>query len=61
ANGIGYGAPVTLRSLQVGDLIINNISATVNRAAMSESLLGMRFFNRLKEYRVAQDRLELYW
>lgn len=61
ANGIGRGASVRLFELKVGDLVLKDIRATVNRAALSHSLLGMRFFNRLKAYEVKNGILTLYW
>ena len=40
ANGVGYGAPVTLRRLVVGPFGLQDIPAVVNRAAMGSSCSG---------------------
>ncbi len=61
ANGIGRGASVQLQSLQIGGLYMENISASVNEADMEDSLLGMRFFNRLKGYSVKDGRMRICW
>ncbi|MEE8517323.1 MAG: TIGR02281 family clan AA aspartic protease [Alphaproteobacteria bacterium] len=60
ANGIVQGAPVTLGELTVGPIRLNAIAATVNGAAMNQSLLGMRFLNHLKSYEVKDGVLTLY-
>lgn len=59
ANGIGKGAPVHLPSLRVGSIVIYDIEASVNDAAMENSLLGMRFFRQLRGFSVENDRLIL--
>lgn len=59
ANGMGRGASVRLREIAVGDLRMRDVGASVNEAPMRDSLLGMRFFNRLKSYSVANGVLTL--
>ncbi len=61
ANGIGRGAPITMQSFQVGSLTMQNLPASVNQANMKTSLLGMRFFNRLKSYQVQGEVLTISW
>ncbi|WP_207679548.1 retropepsin-like aspartic protease family protein [Desulfonema magnum] len=61
ANGMGRGASVRLRDMKVGELRLTNIRASVNEAPMNTSLLGMRFFNRLKGYKVNSGVLTLYY
>lgn len=61
ANGQGRGASIRLDRLQVGALRLRNIRASVNQASMRNSLLGMRFFNRLKGYDVKNGILTLYY
>jgi len=61
ANGMGMGAAVELEDLQIGDLRLQNIPASVNRAPMSNSLLGMSFFNRLGSYAVRDGILTIQW
>lgn len=61
ANGIGEGASVVVDEFRLGDLRLEEVRASVNRAPMSESLLGMAFFNRLRGYRVEEGTLTIYW
>jgi aspartyl protease family protein len=59
ANGPVTGAPVTLREVAVGSVRLTDVAASVNGAAMSESLLGMTFLSRLSGFEVSGDRLTL--
>ena len=59
ANGPVTGAPVTLREVAVGSVRLADVEASVNGAAMSESLLGMSFLSRLSGFEVSGDRLTL--
>ncbi len=59
ANGIGWGAPVVLRSIKAGTIRFNGVAASVNDAPMSESLLGMSFLDRLSGFEVRGDSLIL--
>jgi len=59
ANGLGWGAAVTLRSIEVGGIRFHDIAASVNDAPMSDSLLGMTFLDRLTGYEVRGDSLIL--
>jgi aspartyl protease family protein len=57
ANGIVRGAPVRLKTLKVGPIVMHDVPATVNEAEMSVSLLGMEFLRRLKSWGVQNGRL----
>lgn len=57
ANGLGYGAPFTASTLQVGSIALTEVPMSINKAPMSTSLLGMAFFNRMKSFRVEGERL----
>ena len=59
ANGTVSGAAIRLDSLVIGSIEMNRLSATVNGADMSESLLGMEFLNRLHGWRVENGVLTL--
>jgi aspartyl protease family protein len=59
ANGIGWGAPVMLRSIEAGAIRFRGVAASVNEAPMSESLLGMSFLDRLSGFEVRGDSLIL--
>lgn len=61
ANGTIRGAPLLLADLRIGDLQIENVRASVIRAPMSVSLLGMSFLNRLESYEVGEEGLILHW
>lgn len=59
ANGVVGGAPVRLERLAVGSIMLRDVPASVNRADMEESLLGMAFLNRLGGYSVEGNTLTL--
>ena len=59
ANGVVMGAPVRLRQVAVGPIVLENVRASVNAAPMGRSLLGMSFLSRLSGYEVARDHLTL--
>ena len=52
---------MTLDSLAIGPLVERNVRASVNKAPMSSSLLGMAFLKSLKSFEVSKDRLTLHW
>lgn len=57
ANGTVRGAPIRLKTLKVGPIVMHDVPATVNEAEMSSSLLGMEFLRRLKSWGVKNGRL----
>ncbi|MCC7048760.1 MAG: TIGR02281 family clan AA aspartic protease [Alphaproteobacteria bacterium] len=59
ANGVVAGAPVVLDRVRVGPIEIENVRASVNRAEMAGSLLGMSFLGRLSGYEVQNGILTL--
>lgn len=59
ANGMARGAPIVLQSVAVGPIRFREVAASVNDAAMSDSLLGLSFLNRLSGYEVRGDSLLL--
>ena len=59
ANGEVMAAPVTLRDMRIGGSGIEDIPATVTRAPLNISLLGMSFLRRLAGYEVRSDGLVL--
>lgn len=59
ANGPGFGAPVRLRSIAIGPIVLKDVRASVNAAAMPHSLLGMSFLSLLSGYEAAGDKLTL--
>ncbi len=61
ANGTVRGASIQVDDFRVGELHLKNVSASVNEAAMGESLLGMTFFNRLERFTVEGDVLTIHW
>lgn len=60
ANGTAYGAPVVLDEIAIGPISLRDVRASVNRAPMDRSLLGMSFLGRLGAYEVRGDRLTLW-
>ncbi|WPD20904.1 MAG: TIGR02281 family clan AA aspartic protease [Candidatus Electrothrix scaldis] len=61
ANGTVRGSIVQLADFKVQGIHLRDVRASVNEAKMSNSLLGMTFFKRLKRYEVKEDKLTLYW
>ena len=59
ANGIGEGAPIRLNRVTVGPIEVEDVRASVNRAEMAGSLLGMTFLGRLSGYEVRDGVLTL--
>jgi len=59
ANGTVTGAPVRLKDIRIGPIVVRDVRASVNGAQMKRSLLGMSFLNRLGGYRVTGDVLTL--
>ncbi len=60
ANGVGYGAPIRLRSVEIGPIGLTDVAASVNQAPMDSSLLGMTFLRRLSGYEVRGETLTLW-
>lgn len=59
ANGRGRGASIRLDTIQVGSIHLTQMPASVNEAEMGDSLLGMRFLEKLHSYSVQGDTLVL--
>lgn len=57
AGGVTYGAPVTLESIRVGKVKIENINAVILRTELEQSLLGMTFLGELHSYEVRQGQM----
>lgn len=61
ANGVGLGANVTVHSLAIGSIEFSDVEASVNKAEMSESLLGMTFLRRMASVEIRGRQLFLHW
>jgi aspartyl protease family protein len=60
ANGAAEAAETRLDSIAVGPIVARNVTALVARkGALSESLLGMSFLERLESYSVERGKLVL--
>jgi aspartyl protease family protein len=59
ANGIGEGAPLRLDSLRIGPISLEDLPASVNRAPMETSLLGMSFLRQLGSFEIEGRRMRL--
>ena len=60
ANGTIAAAPITLESVQIGRIKVNNVAAVVlDDAALPGVLIGMSFLNQLKKFGVEDDRMVL--
>jgi aspartyl protease family protein len=60
ANGLARGAPVMLREIRIGQLVIPDVHAVVMEN-MQVSLLGQTFLNRLHGYNMQDGVLTLTW
>ena len=58
-HGIGLGAPIRLREIRVGPIVVRDMRALVNKAPMSSSLLGIDFLERLSSYSVKDGVLTM--
>jgi aspartyl protease family protein len=57
---MAYAAPVRLRNLAVGPIVIPQVEALVAQTGtLKESLLGMTFLSRLRSYEFSGDFLTL--
>lgn len=61
ANGRTRAAPVTLESISIGQLEINDVEASVNEGELGISLLGMTFLRKLDGYQVENGNLIFFW
>lgn len=60
ANGTTYAAPVRLRAVAVGPLIVRDVNALVAQpGSLNENLLGMSFLRQLQSYEFSKDFLTL--
>lgn len=61
ANGATLAAPITIAEIQIGDIIIRNIPASVSQPDDNNiSLLGMTFLNKLKGFQIMENQMILY-
>lgn len=58
ANGTGMAARVELDEVRIGSIIRDDVTAIVARG-LSQSLLGMNFFNSLSKFQIENDELLL--
>lgn len=60
ANGIAEAAAATIREIQIGNVRVRNVRASVSRdKALSSTLLGMSFLGELKRFQVDGKTLTL--
>jgi aspartyl protease family protein len=60
ANGVTPLAPVKLREIRIGQLVVENVPAAVFQN-LDVSLLGMSFLSRLQSYRMGEGRFTIDW
>jgi aspartyl protease family protein len=61
ANGTSYGAPVTLREIRIGQLVIEDVQAVVMQNLSGGSLLGQSFLSRVESYQMRDGVMTLTW
>lgn len=60
ANGVARAARVDLNMVEVGNIVVRNVSALVMPdEALGENLLGLSFLNRLRRFEYREGRLVL--
>lgn len=59
ANGIVLSAPIKLEKVKIGNIVVNDVKASVNKNLEGMSLLGMSFLERLSQYHVEGERLTM--
>jgi aspartyl protease family protein len=60
ANGVVRAAPVMLRSVDIGGLVVRDVRALVVPGnALGENLLGLSYLTRLKRFEYSNNRLVL--
>ncbi len=59
ANGTVRGAPIVLKSMEVGPIRLDEVRASVSEAELERSLLGMSFLGRLGAFEVREGTLIL--
>jgi aspartyl protease family protein len=60
ANGVALAAPVVLREIAIGGIVVRDVRAVVMpRGRLNGSLLGMSFLRKLSHFEFANDRLTL--
>jgi len=60
ANGLVRLAPVTLREIRIGQLVVHNVPGAV-LDNLAVSLLGMSFLSRLRSYGMDGGRFTIAW
>jgi aspartyl protease family protein len=62
ANGVVMVAPVTLREVRIGQLVLTEVPAAVHDGSLGGvALLGMSFLQRLDGFEVRDGQLVLRW
>lgn len=57
ANGVALNAPVRLREIRIGNIVVRDVQAFVAQPGKANiSLLGMSFLNRLSKFQVADGK-----
>ena len=59
ANGVVYGVPLTLQSVQLGGIEARGVAAVVVPEGLGISLLGQSFLSRIERVEMQQDRMVL--
>ncbi len=57
---MALSAPIKLNYIQINNIIVNDVSASVGSDdGLEKSLLGMSFLNKLQSFQVTEDSLQM--
>jgi len=60
ANGNSFFAPIVIKEIRIGGIVVKDVSAYVSKSGtLDTSLLGVSFLSRLSSYQVTKDTLTL--
>lgn len=58
-DGLVWSAPIRLQKIKVGEASVSNIAASISKDDLAQSLLGMSFLKKIKDYKIHKDVLIL--
>ncbi len=59
ANGLIYVAPIMIKQIKIGDIVVRNVSGAVIKEGLGDPLLGMSFLGKLSTFSMSREVLVL--